>query len=115
MIDKITICGTPEQQRRIRALCVKYKQIFNDELDSNPAKIENFDLEVDKKLWYSYKNRGPVRPQSSIKVRPQSSITGARNANRWHHRRKPSVLLLTGHVNAKTKWHMAFLCRLQAT
>jgi hypothetical protein len=27
IIDKITICGTPEQQTRIRALCVKYKQI----------------------------------------------------------------------------------------
>ena len=25
MIDKITICGTPEQQKRIRDLCVKYK------------------------------------------------------------------------------------------
>ena len=67
MIDKITICGTPEQQQRIRALCVKYKQIFKDELDSHPAKITPFDLTVDKTLWESYKNRGPVRPQSSIK------------------------------------------------
>lgn len=40
MIEKITICGSPEQQKRIHALCVKYKQIFKDELDSQPANIE---------------------------------------------------------------------------
>jgi hypothetical protein len=67
MIDKITICGTPDQQTRIRALCVKYKQIFKDELDSQPANIEPFDLKVDKGKWEQYKNRGPVRPQSTIK------------------------------------------------
>ena len=67
IIDKITICGTPEQQTRIRALCVKYKQIFKDELDSQPANIEPFDLKVDKGKWEQYKNRGPVRPQSTIK------------------------------------------------
>ena len=44
IIDKITICGTPDQQKRIRDLCVKYKQIFKDELDSHPAHIEPFDL-----------------------------------------------------------------------
>ena len=66
MIDKITICGTPDQQTRIRALCVKYKQIFKDELDSQPANIEPFDLKVDKGKWEQYKNRRPVRPQSTI-------------------------------------------------
>ena len=67
IIDKITISGTPEQQERIRALCVKYKQIFKDELDATPAKIKPFDLNVDKTLWETYKNRGPVRQQSNIK------------------------------------------------
>ena len=67
LIDKITICGTPEQQSRIKALCVKYKHIFSDELDSQPAKIPPFDLKVDKKKWETYKNRGPVRQQSPMK------------------------------------------------
>ena len=67
MIDKITICGTPVQQKRIRDLCIKYKQIFKDELDSQPANIEPFDLKVDKGKWEQYKNRGPVRPQSTLK------------------------------------------------
>ena len=67
MIDKITICSTPEQQKRIRDLFVKYTQIFKDELDSQPAKIEPFDLKVDKGKWEQYKNRGPVRPQSTFK------------------------------------------------
>ena len=39
LLDKITICGTPRQQERIRALCVKYKEIFKDELDAPRAKI----------------------------------------------------------------------------
>ena len=67
LLDKITISGTPDQQKRIRALCVKYKQIFKDELDATPAKIKPFDLNVDKTLWETYKNRGPVRQQSNIK------------------------------------------------
>ena len=46
-LDKITICGTPEQQNRIRMLCVKYKQIFKGDLDANPANILPFDLIVD--------------------------------------------------------------------
>ena len=40
----------------------KYKQTFTDELDSQPANIEPFDLKVDKGKWEQYKNRGPVRP-----------------------------------------------------
>ena len=60
ILNKITIRGTAEQQKRIRELCVKYKHIFKDELDSTPAKIEPFDLKVDKKKWETYKNRGPV-------------------------------------------------------
>ena len=54
MIDKIAICGTPEQQKRIRDLCAKYEQIFKDELDSQPANIEPFDLKVDKGKWKQY-------------------------------------------------------------
>ena len=67
ILDIITICGTPQQQERICALCVKYKQIFKDELDATPAKIKPFDLKVDETKWETYKNRGHVRPQSNIK------------------------------------------------
>ena len=67
IIDKITICGSDEQKARIKALCVKYKKIFSDELDSTPCDIPPFDLQVDKKKWETYKNRGPVRQQSALK------------------------------------------------
>ena len=65
LLDKITICGTPRQQERIRALCVKYKEIFKDELDAPRAKIKPFDLKVDKSEWETYKNRELVCQQST--------------------------------------------------
>jgi hypothetical protein len=67
LIDKITICGSEEQKKRIKALCVKYKQIFSDELDATPAHIPPFDLKVDKTKWETHKNRGAIRQQSAIK------------------------------------------------
>ena len=60
LLDEITICGTPRQQERIRALCVKYEEIFKDELDAPRAKIKPFDLKVGKTKWETYKNRGLV-------------------------------------------------------
>ena len=67
ILDKITISGSPDQQRRIRALCEKYRHIFKDELDAHPAKLTPFELDVDKKKWESYKNRGHVRTQTPLK------------------------------------------------
>ena len=67
ILDKITISGSPEQQRRIRALCEKYRHIFKDELDAHPAKLTPFELDVDKKKWETYKNRGHVRTQTPLK------------------------------------------------
>ena len=64
---KMTIEGNPEFQLAIRILCKKYKHIFSDKLDTKPASIPPFDLIVDKKKWEIYKNRGPVRVQSTLK------------------------------------------------
>ena len=66
-LDKITIAGTPKQQQRIRQLCEKYRHLFKDELDTTPAVLPPFELDVDKKKWETYKNRGHVRPQSALK------------------------------------------------
>ena len=67
ILGLITISGSPEQKLRIRAICEKYKHIFSDQLDASPAKIPPFELNIDKKQWETYKNRGPVRPQSTTK------------------------------------------------
>ena len=66
-LDKITISGTAEQQRRIRQLCEKYRHLFKDTLDAAPANLTPFELDVDKKKWETYKNRGHVRQQSAVK------------------------------------------------
>ena len=67
LLVKITISGSPEQQKRIRELCEKYRHIFKDELDATPATLTPFELDVDKKKWETYKNRGHVRVQSAVK------------------------------------------------
>ena len=66
-MDRMTIEGDPELQLAIRKLCKKYKHIFSDKLDAKPASIPPFDLIVDKQKWEVYKNRGPVRVQSTVK------------------------------------------------
>ena len=66
-LDKITISGTAVQQQRIRKLCEKYRHIFKDTLDAAPANLTPFELDVDKKKWETYKNRGHVRQQSAVK------------------------------------------------
>jgi hypothetical protein len=66
-LNKITIEGDLELKTALKKLCIKYKHIFSDKLDAKPASIPPFDLKVDKKKWEVYKNRGPVRVQSSTK------------------------------------------------
>ena len=66
-MDRMTIEGDPETQLAIRKLCKKYKHIFSDKLDTKPASIPPFDLIVDKQKWEIYRNRGPVRVQSTVK------------------------------------------------
>lgn len=66
-IVKITIEGSPLLQQQIRELCYAYKHIFSDKLDSRPARLTPFELNVDKAKWETFKNRCPVRPQSAVK------------------------------------------------
>ena len=66
-MDRMTIEGSPELQIAIRKLCLKYRQIFSDQLDAKPASIPPFGLQVDKQKWEVFKNRGPVRVQSTVK------------------------------------------------
>lgn len=63
----IRIEGDDQLQHAIRNLCIKYRSIFSDTLSSEPAKIEPFDLKVDKAKWETYRNRGPVRVQTPAK------------------------------------------------
>lgn len=64
-LDKITISGSAEQQRKIRQLCEKYRHIFKDTLDAAPANLTPFELDIDKKKRETYKNIGHVRQQSA--------------------------------------------------
>jgi RNase H-like domain found in reverse transcriptase/Reverse transcriptase (RNA-dependent DNA polymerase)/Integrase core domain/Integrase zinc binding domain/Chromo (CHRromatin Organisation MOdifier) domain len=66
-IDLITFQGDEELQRKCRALCYKYKHIFSDTLNKEPADIPPFDLKVDDAKWRTYSNRGPVRVQTPAK------------------------------------------------
>ena len=66
-IDQITFEGDEDLQRRCRALCYKFRHIFNDTLNPEPADIPPFDLLVDETKWRTPSNRGPVRVQSPVK------------------------------------------------
>ena len=66
-VAEITIEGSPKLQEKIKELCYVYKEIFSDKLDSRPASLTPFELNVDKSKWEMFKNRCPVRPQSAVK------------------------------------------------
>jgi Reverse transcriptase (RNA-dependent DNA polymerase)/RNase H-like domain found in reverse transcriptase len=63
-LSRIVIEGTPELQQGIKTLLIEFKDIFSDKLKAIPADIPPFDLEVDKSIWETYRNRGPVRVQT---------------------------------------------------
>jgi hypothetical protein len=63
-LSRIVIKGTPELQQGIQTLLIEFKDIFFDKLKAKPADIQPFDLEVDKSIWETYRNRGPVRVQT---------------------------------------------------
>ena len=66
-LSRIIIEGTPELQQGIKTLLIEFKDIFSDKLKAKPADIPPFDLEVDKSIWETYRNRGPVRVQTEAK------------------------------------------------
>ena len=63
-LDTITIEGTPEFQRQIRALCEEFRDVFSNDLPDTAAKLEPFDLIVNKDKWQTNANRMPPRMQS---------------------------------------------------
>jgi hypothetical protein len=67
VLSQIHIGGSESLQKRLRALCLEFKDIFCNELPSTPAKLEPFDLDVDVKAWQTPANRTPPRPQSAPK------------------------------------------------
>ena len=54
-------------QHKIRKVCLKYRDIFSNELPAAPAQIPEFTLDVQKEKWEVAKNRAPPRSQSAPK------------------------------------------------
>ena len=48
-------------------VCLKYRDIFSNELPAAPAKIPEFTLDVQEEKWEVAKNRAPPRSQSAPK------------------------------------------------
>ena len=67
LVDLIQIAGTPAQVAKIRAICLKRKKLFKNELGPEPARIPPFGLDVDHILWHIFKNRVAPRQQSTRK------------------------------------------------
>ena len=63
------LSGTESQIEDIKRLCRKYTDIFSDKLPAKPAKLPSFQINTDKRLWHSPKNRTAVRLQSVRKER----------------------------------------------
>jgi hypothetical protein len=59
------ISGSNYMRRRLRQICKKYKEIFSDSLNEEPAKIDPMHLEVDKASWERNCNRQPPRRMST--------------------------------------------------
>ena len=67
LVDLIHIAGTPTQIAKIRAICLRRKKLFKNELGPEPARIPPFGLDVDHILWHIFKNRVAPRQQSTRK------------------------------------------------
>jgi hypothetical protein len=61
------ICGPDELQAKVKLLIEEFKDIFNDKLNKQPAKLEPMSLTVDAAKWDSKRNRLPPRPMSTAK------------------------------------------------
>jgi hypothetical protein len=66
-LSRIVIEGTPELQQGIKTILIEFKDMFSDKLKAKSADIPPFDLEVDKDMWETFRNRGPVRVQTEAK------------------------------------------------
>ena len=67
VLSQIKISGDKDFQHKIRKVCLKYRDIFSNELPAAPAKIPEFTLHVQKEKWEVAKNCAPPRSQSAPK------------------------------------------------
>ena len=93
-LDSMTIEGDEELKLAIRALCVEFAHIFSDTLGDLPADIPPFKIEVKRSQWETYKNSGPVRPQTAkkeaeiakhIQTMLRSGVIEPSQAHYWNH------------------------------
>jgi hypothetical protein len=68
LIDLIHIDGTPTEIADIKAICVKHKSLFKNELGPEPARIPPFDFKkVDTQKWKHFRNRTAPRVASTVR------------------------------------------------
>ena len=67
VLSQIKISGDKDLEQKMRKVCLKYRDIFSNELPAVPAKIPEFTLDVQKEKWEVAKNRAPPRSQSAPK------------------------------------------------
>jgi len=71
LIDLIQIQGPPSLQRKLRALCEEFSDIFDTAVRAEPADIPPMSIKIDETKWKSNKHRLPPRTHS---VEKQSQI-----------------------------------------
>ena len=54
-------------QKRLHDLCEEFKDVFNNELPKEPARIPEFNLVVDDGKWRVRKKRDGPRTHSTVK------------------------------------------------
>jgi hypothetical protein len=64
ILDDITYEGSTELRKRIRDTCEKFRSIFSKVVPPTPARLQPFDIIVDKKQWEDQQNRKPPRVQT---------------------------------------------------
>ena len=65
VLSQIKISGDKDLQQKIRKVCLKYRDIFSNELPAAPAKIPEFTLDVQKEMWLVARSRAPPRLRDS--------------------------------------------------
>jgi hypothetical protein len=64
VLELIQIDGPPSLQRKLRALCAEYRDVFATSVRDEPADIPAMTIKVDETKWKSTKHRLPPRSHS---------------------------------------------------
>jgi len=103
----VHIQGTPEEQRRLRELIYRKRQVFQTAIPRQPALVTPLTLEVDHAVWQTASNRRPFRTQSALKdteiktqieVMLESGVIIRSDSQQW------SQVLLTPKPNMKWRF-----------